>query len=163
MTEPPHNPLILDEETLAFLREPVSMNLATVDDGHRPAVTRLFGCRVGEDRRTLRLFLASRANAAVLDNIRANGTIAVVFSRPSTHRTVQLKGDDARLETIGAEDLPAIRAYRESLTRELGSLGYPVSFAHAMIPAPERLDTAIRFTAVEAYSQTPGPRAGDRL
>ena len=32
----------------------------------------------------------------MLDDIAANGMIAVVFSQPSTHRTIQLKGTDAR-------------------------------------------------------------------
>ncbi|HXH04504.1 MAG TPA: hypothetical protein VNN09_14465 [Candidatus Competibacteraceae bacterium] len=43
---------------------------------------------------------AASRSAAVLAELRADGAIAVVFSRASTHRTVQLKGTDAAVTAL---------------------------------------------------------------
>jgi len=163
MSTPAKPAAFLDAQTAAFIQRHVSINLATTDADNRPAVTRVFGSRVSDDRAQITLFLSSSGNAAVLDNLRANGRIAVVFSRPSTHRTLQLKGTDARLVELQPDDLPLIAAYRASMIEELGNLGYPPAFTGSLIPPPETLDTAIRFTPQTAYSQTPGPQAGHKL
>lgn len=160
----PANPApVLDPETAGFIQRYVSMNLATSDAAKRPAVTRVFGCRVSADAVRVTLFLCRAGNDLVLANLRANGRIAVVFSRPSTHRTVQLKGTDARVIELQAADRQVIAAYRESMVEDLGSIGYPPAFTRSLIPAPETLDTAVCFTPLAVYSQTPGPQAGRKL
>ncbi|MCI0507789.1 MAG: hypothetical protein L0Z73_16995 [Gammaproteobacteria bacterium] len=60
-------------------------------------------------------------------------------------------------------DHPIIRKYCESLAEELQSIGYSSAFAYAMILPLETLDTAISFTPLTAFSQTPGPHAGKQL
>src|SRR6476620_5995618 len=50
------------------------------------------------------LLFAETASAALLEDVRRTGTIAVVFSRPADHRTLQLKGKDALIVPVEAGD-----------------------------------------------------------
>jgi hypothetical protein len=163
MSESTHTGQVLNQQTAAFIQHHVSINLATTDTANRPAVTRAFGCRLAPDNSSLTVFISSAHNRVVIDNVLATRTIAVVFSRPSTHRTIQLKGRDAKPVTIEPSDYPLLEAYRQSMIEELQSIGYPPAFTEALIPPPETVDTAICFTPMDAYSQTPGPDAGKKL
>ena len=139
------------------------MNLATADSHNRPAVTRAYGCRVDTVSNNLTVFVSSMNNQIIFDNIRANGAIAVVFSRPTTHQTLQFKGTNAEVVAIEVSDLELIRDYRESMVEELQGIGFPLAFIHSLVPSIEGIDTAIRFTPENAFSQTPGPQAGKKI
>ncbi|MCI0507788.1 MAG: hypothetical protein L0Z73_16990 [Gammaproteobacteria bacterium] len=82
MTIPAIPKPVLDAETAAFIRLHVSINLATANSANRAAVTRVYGCRVDENPGGITLFIAGCYNQAVLENIKANGRVAAVFSRP---------------------------------------------------------------------------------
>jgi hypothetical protein len=163
MNESAQTGRVLDQQTAAFIQRHVSINLATTDTDNRPAVTRVFGCKLAPNNSSLTLFISSEHNQTVLDNILATHAIAVVFSRPSTHKTIQLKGTDARLVSLEKPDYLLMKAYRDSMIEELQGIGYPPSFTEAMILPPETLDTGVCFTPLNAYSQTPGPDAGKKL
>lgn len=154
---------VLDPHTLSFIQLYVSMNLATRNQELKPAVTRAFGCRASADLKSVTLFISSQCNQTVLENIQTTRAIAAVFSRPSTHETIQLKAKDARVVMITAEDHPTINSYRQSLIHELQSLGYPASFTESMVPPLAQLDTGICFTPDSVFIQTPGPQAGKKL
>jgi hypothetical protein len=160
MTTPPP---FLDEDTASFIQRFVSINVATRNHDNRPAVSRAAGCRIAADRQQLTIFLSSLHNQTLLDNLRANHTLAVVFSRPTTHRTIQFKGNDAQILPVTMEDHPDIQAYRESFTQELLSIGYPPAFCDVIFPPLDEHYVAIRFTPERAYSQTPGPNAGKKI
>ncbi|MBI1424156.1 MAG: hypothetical protein GC149_11860 [Gammaproteobacteria bacterium] len=153
----------LDDDTAAFIQQFVSINVATRNQENRPAISRAAGCRFTADGHQLSIFLTSLHNQHLLENIHANRMLAVVFSRPSTHQTIQLKGSDARILAVSAEDRPAIAAYRQSFMQEISRLGYPPAFCEAVIPPLDEHYVAIRFTPERAYSQTPGPRAGQKI
>ena len=68
--------------------------------------------------------------------------IAVVFSQPSTHRTIQLKGRDARPTRVAAGDRAVVERTLAGWIQELTSIGYP-----ADSPAPS--------TAVAPRGSTP--------
>jgi hypothetical protein len=91
---PASAPAGIDDGLLALMHGRVSILVASRDADHRPHVMRAIGCRVRNDRRRVTVMLCSRTSAPVLADLRANGAIAVVFSEPSTHRSVQLKGDE---------------------------------------------------------------------
>ena len=154
---------ILDPETAAFIQHHVSINLAATSADNRAAVTRVYGCRIAPDRCRITLFIPSMYNQSVLENIRATGSIAVVFSRPGTHKTFQLKATDASITEVDKSDLPLIKDYCDSLTQELLSLGYPHAFVQTFVMPQHKADTAIHFTPLTAFSQTPGPQAGRKL
>lgn len=163
MNTPPDSKPLLDKDTLALLQQPVSINVATRNSENRPTVARAAGCRIAADSNRLTIYLSSAYNQTLLDNIQANQTLAVVFSRPSTHQTVQLKGDDAQILPLNVEDQSAIRAYRESFGQELRNFGFPPAFSQAIIPPLDDKYIAICFTPERAYSQTPGPNAGKKI
>jgi hypothetical protein len=158
-TQPP----IIDDETAAFIQQFVSINLATRNRDNRPALARAAGCRLDPTRSQLTVYLSGDHNHTVLTNLRDNHTLAVVFSRPTTHRTIQFKGNDAQIVPLTAEDLPVMQAYRESFIQELAGIGYPPAFCDAIFAPLDEHYLGIRFTPARAYSQTPGPNAGKKL
>ena len=88
--------------------------------------------------------------------------IAVVFSQPSTHRTIQLKGSDARVVKVTAADRAIAARHLRDWSEDLCRIGYTPEFANAVRGAAPRL-AAIAFTPSAAFQQTPGPGAGQPI
>ena len=99
----------------------------------------------------------------MLENIRVNGTVAVVFSQPSTHRTIQLKGIDACIVPVTAADRRSADQHLRDWVADIVSVGFGSSFANAVRGQPGNNLAAIRFTPTSAFEQTPGPAAGHAL
>jgi hypothetical protein len=159
----PTAPYPIDDDTAEFIQRFVSINVASRNAENRPALARAAGCRVAEDKSRLTVYVARANNQTLLDNLRSNRCVAVVFSRPSSHRTIQFKGIDASIRDVTAEDQDVIRAYLESFRLELSDVGFPPAFCQAILPPAESAYLGISFTADRAYSQTPGPDAGKKL
>jgi hypothetical protein len=154
---------LLSEANAAFIQRGVSMNLASRDAGNAPAVARACGCRVSADRRRVTVFLSLAQSETVLGALAETGVIAAVFTRPSTNKTIQLKGSDARLEPLSAGDEALIAAYRESFVQDLVGIGYTRAFASAVVAGADERAVAVTFTPVAAFDQTPGRNAGRAL
>src|SRR5688572_8540489 len=86
----------LSEAVAAFVQSGLSITVASRDDRLVPSIAKAVGCHVSPDRSTVTVLMFANAAEAVCRDIARSGLIAVVLSRPSTHQTVQLKGDDAR-------------------------------------------------------------------
>jgi hypothetical protein len=156
-------PLLIGPEQAALIARPVSANVASRDAAHRPHLTRAIGFRPCADLQRVTVFLPAAASACVLDDVRANGQIAVVFSEPATDRTVQLKGSDARIVPVDASDREHLRAYAEGFADAIGELGFPREVAQTVLHAPADDVVAVQFTPCEGFDQTPGPGAGRPL
>ncbi|RZI42724.1 hypothetical protein EGT07_12065 [Herbaspirillum sp. HC18] len=154
---------IIDSSHAEFLQRGVSIGIAACDRDAVPTLVRCTGCRVSADLRRVTLFVSATQAAPVLECIRDNGALAVVFSEPSTHRTVQLKGRNAEVRGLAEGDIQAVAAYRAAFARELGPLGYDELLINTLLSFPPADVVSIVFTPCEAYSQTPGPRAGEPL
>ena len=154
---------LLSEAQAAFIQRGVSMNVASRGPGNAPAVARACGCRVSADRCRVTVFLSQLQCAALLQGIAETGAIAAVFSRPSTHKTIQLKGSDARIGALAAGDEDLIAAYRESFVLDLLGIGYTRAFACAVVAGAEGPAVAVTFTPTAAFDQTPGSNAGRAL
>lgn len=162
MDQPQGKGLQLDSDHAAFIQGAVSVVVSTCNPQRVPDVLRGCGCRVSRDRRRVTvLFEAARAGA-VLENIAANGMIAVVFSQPSTHRTIQLKGSDARVVRAMGADRAIAQQHLHAWVQDLQLIGYGTEFARAVRGEPQHL-VAVAFTLASAFQQTPGPAAGQRL
>lgn len=154
---------LLDQARVVFLLGPVSISVASHDAAGVPSLARAFGCRVAEDRREVVVLVPTRTAEDLLRDLAARAPIAVVFSRPKTHETLQLKAPAARLEPLGPTDRQRIRGSGSALAAELIALGYSAAFSHALV-APSREDAvAVSFSPTLLFDQTPGPRAGKRL
>ncbi len=155
--------LVLDPSVLAFLESGVSIIVGTRDAANVPSVMRAVGARVDPVRNQVVVFIDAPRARPVLADIADNAQVAVVFSQPSTHRTVQIKAGDARIEPIDAADWPLIERYRATLAVEISIYGFSAAFAAAMLGCARDDVVALRFTPREAYDQTPGPKAGQPI
>ena len=152
----------LDAELAAFIQGGVSVVVASRNAELVADVVRGCGCRVSRDRRSVTVLVEPNSAGTLLDDVAGNGAIAVVFSQPSTHRTIQLKGTDARLVAVTAADRAVAERHLGAWVDDLCRIGYTPAFADAVRGHPQRL-VAIRFTPTAAFQQTPGPGAGQRL
>lgn len=158
------SPPALDADTAAFITTAgVSISVGSANAGLRPSLTRGIGCRLAPDRAGVTVFVVAEQSREVLDDVRDTRRVAVVFSQPSSHRTLQLKGRDALVEALVAGDRALIERYRQAFTAELGAIGFGPLFTHALIDSGGGEVVAIRFTPCAAFDQTPGPRAGEPL
>ena len=162
MDQPQGTVLQLDAEHAAFIQGAVSVVVSSRNSQHVPDVVRGCGCRISRDRRRVTVLVEAARAGSVLDDIAANGLIAVVFSQPSTHRTIQLKGSDARVARVTGADRVIAQRHLLAWVQDLQLIGYAADFARAVRgEAPDLV--AVAFTLASAFLQTPGPAAGTRL
>lgn len=152
-----------DDDMAAFVTGGVSITLASRNAALVPSLSRGKGCRVfrGPPVR-LRVFVSSAQAGDFLNDIRAIGAISATFTRPETHRTLQFKGTDARVDAMNDEDRATLAAARESFAAAIRPLGFSEAFTHAFLGS-DGDEVAIEFTLSDAFRQTPGPGAGERL
>jgi hypothetical protein len=156
-------PPLLDADHAAFMQGGVSVIVASRNPALVADVVRGCGCRVSRDRRRVTVLVEPGRSSELLENIRLTGMIAVVCSRPSTHRTIQLKGTDAQVVAVTAADRRIADRHLGAWVEELVSVGYAPDFAAAVRGRAEMGLAAIAFTPTSAFEQTPGPAAGARL
>jgi hypothetical protein len=159
---PPDQPL-LDATRAAFLGGPVAINVASRSARLVPSVARAFGCRVCDDRRAVVVFLAVPRARALLRDLHPGAPVAVIFSRPKTHESLQLKGDVAAVRPLQSGERAIMRAYGAAFTAEICALGYTGEFAQALMAGVEEDAVGILFNVSSMFEQSPGPSAGERL
>lgn len=146
-----------------FIQSGLSITVAGRGERLVPSIAKAVGCRVDAAGREVTVLLFAEPAATVCRDIASNGHIAVCFSQPSTNRTVQLKGRDARTALATAPDLAAARACLDRLLDDLGPLGFSREMLEAFFWGPPGDLLAVRFTPEAAFAQTPGPNAGSAL
>lgn len=157
------NAPLIDADHAAFLQGGISISVSSCGLDRMPSAARAMGCRVGDEHRTITIFLSASHGFALLGHVRQRGVLAVVFSEPASHRTVQLKATDAMVRTVSGADVEHVSRYRAGYARELGQLGYNPALILALLACPNDDLAAISFTPSAAFSQTPGPNAGQVL
>lgn len=161
---PPKLPApLLDAAHATFLLGRVSIVAASRDGHNVPTLVRGLGCRLSRDRRQVTILLRASQSSCLLADLRANGSIAVVFSEPSTHRTLQLKGSGASVGPLQRGDVGLLARYRDAMVAEICPLGYAEALIRAMLACPVDDAVAVTFRPAQAFSQTPGPGAGRPL
>jgi hypothetical protein len=156
---PNRSAFALGTEHLAFLAtEGLSILAASRGPNQIPFVARALACRLSSDFRRVTLFFSAADARELLGHVEANGSIAAIFSLPSTHDALQLKGVDARAETAVQDDLQVVSSYRRAFVHNVEQLGYPTHLIEALVAGEDIV--AVVFTPTAAFSQTPGPRAG---
>ncbi len=153
----------LDAELIEFITGGVTVIAASRDAGNRPNLVRARGCRVAPDGGRVTVFLDGDQSAGLIADWRADGAVAVVFTRPSTHRSVQLKGRDAEVGPLADGDPARVARYGDLLAADLATVGYSHAFTAALLAAERAALVAVSFTPETAFSQTPGPGAGAPL
>lgn len=153
----------LDEATAEFITGVTSMSIATRDARRLPAVSKAVGCLVSADRRLLTVMIDGEQSARIAADVAAGSPVAVVFSLPATHRTVQIKGLQAALAPATPTQRVRARLHADAIVEHLVPLGYDEAALRAFFSfSPDRL-LAVRFAPTAVFAQTPGPRAGERI
>ena len=153
-------PALLSPRHVALIARGVSAVVGSRDLAHRPSLMRAVAGVITPDGATVTVYLARSQSRQLLADIASTGRIAVVFSSPSTHETLQLKATRARLRDAGEADAAALAAYRAAMVAELGAIDIPPEFAAAMLACDRDDVVAVSFEPEAAFDQTPGPKAG---
>ncbi|MES2540108.1 MAG: hypothetical protein V4583_05925, partial [Pseudomonadota bacterium] len=93
----------LSDEVISFIESGVSIVCAVVGPAGRAQTGRALAARVLPDA-TIRVIFANEGNEAIATAAKAGGKIAMTFSAPMSHRTLQIKGYSSGLEELGPED-----------------------------------------------------------
>ena len=116
----------------------VSVIVSASDRDLVPSVMRAVGSQVSGAGERITVYLNRSQSVQLLRNVAATGRLAVVFSEPSTHRTVQLKARGVRMREAGNLDEPVLQRYLASMTVELGKIGIVPALVAAMLSPDER-------------------------
>ncbi len=154
---------LLDPDRMAMIAKGVSAIVASCSADMRPSIMRAIGTHVSSDGQQLTVYLRRSQSACVLNDIADNGQLAVVFSEPATHRTLQLKGHALNVRPATLNDAPLLAAYRASMEIEVGRVGFGPVYVAAMLAGPIEDVVAVAFQPTQAFDQTPGPKAGEAL
>ena len=156
-------PALVPPDLLAIMERGVSVIVASRDAGRRPSIMRAVGSHVTDGGRAITVFVARSQSGQLLQDIAATGHVAVVFSEPATHRTVQVKATRAGLREATAADAPLLARYLASMEHEIQRVGFAPPMTRAMLAHEPDEVVAISFEPELAFDQTPGPNAGTRL
>lgn len=160
---PPATDPALSPEHIAFVQSGVSMAAASRDRRHVPSLARAYGCRADADGRRLSVYVAPSQAAALIRDVEQCRMLAVVFSRPSSHETIQIKGSDAVVRPLGDGDWEQVQRLCAALLADIVQLGYDADGVRTMLSCAQEDMVALSFTPEAVFAQSPGPRAGERL
>ncbi len=153
---------VLTPELAAFCESGLSIVAGTCSPAGWPLPVHGSGCRVAEDG-SVRVLVRRRGAAAALAALAGGAGIAATFSRPSDHRSIQLKAARARIEAADAADLAKSARQLRAFAAALGDVGYPAAFTVPFTAHDPAELVAVVFVPEEAFVQTPGPGAGSAL
>jgi len=154
---------MLDHDNAAFIQTGVSISLAACAGSRLPSMSRGMGCKTIDGGRQVGVFLRRSQSLDLIENIRQSGRVANVFSLPSSNRTLQLKGVDARVEPFDPADLPLIAAHVDDFVREVLPLGMTEEVVRTLFAFTADDLVTVTYSPSAAFSQTPGPNAGKPL
>lgn len=154
-------PALLDEGTITFVHGPVTLVVAASSPSRIPEVSHAIGVRIDGARATV--YVHREQADGLLRQIRVHPRLALVACRPTTLRTVQLKGVDARIVPLGGKDFEVVQHYVGLISAEFELIGHGGVYAKAMFAYSAGDLAAINFQLTAAFDQTPGPGAGKAL
>ena len=128
-----------------------------------PSMSRGLRCKLIDGGHQIGIFIRLSQSQELLGNIRSSGRVANVFSLPSSNRTLQLKGSDARIVPFAPEDLPVIEAHIADFLLEVVPLGMSEAVVRAILAYQLDDLVSVVYSPCAAFSQTPGPKAGTPL
>lgn len=152
----------IDPEAADFIRSGLSITLAAASPACVPSLSRALAAEVvGEDE--LRVFLIANTAQAVLRDLECSWRVAIVFSRPSTHRTLQIKGRLVGIDPVDEAWLETVHRQMEAFSADLRLIGHAPGFASTLLGFERRGLRCLRVRAETGFQQTPGPGAGRPL
>jgi hypothetical protein len=150
----------LSRELTAFVESGTSIQVGTADGRGRPDGARCTGVQVSAGGTELTVYVGAPMLGENARNLRENPRVAVCFTRPADHRTIQVKGRLLELRDAIEDDRRHIERYRALSVDNLAYVGVPARVWLAAVTWPA---IAIRLSVDDVFVQTPGPGAGARL
>ncbi len=126
----------------------------------RPMFSWAFGATVNAQEDTITFYVPNVEGAKTLSNFEDNGMVALTVSDAATHETYQFKGPCLGMRPSGDKDTAIQDIHRSKLISHLGPLGYGEEMWSGFAISPS---TAVTFKVEDAFVQTPGPGAGNKL
>lgn len=147
----------LSDSIVAFLGGAVSILAAGRDADLRPRLSRGISVRLGEDRRSLTVYVADRAGASLIAVLTPGAPVAVTASHVPTHRSVQLKGTVTAVRPAREDERGPVEAQVGGFRQDVAAIGFPLPVTQRLVTWPA---TAVEVRLGSAFEQTPGPGAG---
>lgn len=154
---------MLDSDHATFIQTGVSISLAACSADRLPCMSRGLGCKLIDGGRQVAIFIKRSQSTELLENIRNTGRVANVFNLPSSNRTVQLKGVDAQIQPFDPADLPVIESHVSLFLDEVIPFGMQENMIRALFTCTVDDLVTVVYSPSAAFTQTPGPKAGDPL
>lgn len=152
----------LSDEVVSFIESGVSIVAAVVGPVGRAQTGRALAARVLPDA-TIRIIFADEGNESVAASAQTGGPIAVTFSAPMSHKTLQIKGYSSSFDEVDPADEVIVERQCDAFAGVLRATGHPPAFVQAFLDYRHSKQWVVSFPAHEAYEQTPGPGAGRTL
>lgn len=152
---------VLTPELAAHCQTGVGVILATCAEG-RPMAGRGFACRIDEAG-AVRILVRKTGHEALLAALRRGAAIAVTFTEPTRHRSIQLKGKRASEAAATVADGMALAVQSREFRDRLMAIKYTEALSNGYSFADPEDIVAVDFIPDEAFVQTPGPNAGSAL
>lgn len=144
----------------ACLSEGVSVLIGTVDADGYPACCRGVALTSADDFETLTVYFPVETGQQTVANVATTRRIAVAFSEPISHRSVQFKGTMRAVRVAREEEAVLIRERVERFASVLETIGTSRSLVRRITHWPA---FALEVQIEEVFDQTPGPKAGEVL
>jgi hypothetical protein len=154
--------MVLPADVVDFIQSGVSVIVGVVGADGRARAGRALATRIVPGG-ALRLMYPTEGNEAIIRSAQSGGPIAVTFSAPMSHRTIQLKADTSRMEEIEAEDRVSVDRQVDAFAAVLRAIGFPPAFVTSFCNNRSASIGVLSFVPQTAYEQTPGPGAGREL
>jgi hypothetical protein len=150
----------LPRDLVDFVESGVSILIGTRDPQFRPECIRGTGAVVAADRHSITLFIPEGTGERTIANIEGGSPLAVTFSRPIDHRTVQVKGAVRAVRPTTPGEQQTAHRYLSAFVESLYAVGVSRSLSRRM-----RVDpcVAVEIAIGELFQQAPGPEAGNPL
>lgn len=154
---------LLTDDVARFMQSGISISVASRDVRRVPSLARSAGCHVAAGHEQVTLLLHPSQARQLLTDLAATAALAVVFSSPSTNRTLQVKGRVLEIRAAGTDDVATAVQQREAFANTLIPLGYAHDLAYSVHCRDMADMMAVVFAPTDIFEQTPGPKAGTRL
>ena len=149
--------LVLTAELVEYMESGVSLLVGSRDASLRPASARAFGVEIDAPSCSATVFVAAAGCETTLRNLRDNGQLALTFSRPIDHRSLQVKGRVLSITETDERQQRIQDRYFSLWSEGLIFTGLPQALLRRVRYYPSY---ALQFQLESMFDQTPGPGAG---
>lgn len=152
---------VLSAPALDLIGAGVCVMVATRDPSLRPQIARAWGPEALAPTGPLRLCVEARERPRILDLLVPGAPIAVLFTRPSTYSSLQIKGVVEAVEEPSEEQRRRVDDHWRAFAAEAELVGLSSRLISRLVDGEALLSVNVGLQ--ELYDQTPGRRAGVRL